>query len=106
MDPGFDEAVRELQTLTIRHAQLRDDLERYHSHVVEIERMFLAMRPQPAVDEATVKELKRKMVLSRPWREELNIAYRNLLTTVTELDGVVRQIQQCQNTIARHFAGR
>jgi DNA polymerase/3'-5' exonuclease PolX len=105
MAAGVDDIVRELHALTVRHAQLRDDLERLHTTVNDIEKRFLARRPSSTMDEATERELKRKMVLSKPFRDELNVAYRELLQTTMELDGIVRRIHQCQGMIANHFRG-
>jgi uncharacterized coiled-coil DUF342 family protein len=105
MHAELDKAGRELKSLTNRHAQLRDELEHFHDRVTEVEERFLAGRPGPAVDEPMERELKRKMILSRSWREELNSAYKALLATTTELDEVVERIHECQGLIASHFAG-
>jgi predicted nuclease with TOPRIM domain len=96
---------KELSALTARHAQLREELERLHRSVNDIEKRFLAKRPSDTMDEVTEKELRRKMILSKPWRDELNVAYRELLAVTIELDGIVKRIHQCQSIIATRFHG-
>ena len=96
---------RELQALTARHAQLREELERLHKSVNDIEKRFLARRPSNTMDETTERELRRKMILSKPWRDELNVSYRELLAVTIELDGIVKRIHQCQSSIATHIHG-
>jgi hypothetical protein len=102
---AFD-AERELNSLMLRHAQLRENLEVNLDRVSEIEQRFLSQRPWQTMNEATQRELRRKMILARPWRDELNVAYRALLATTIELDRAVQQIHQYQSVIANSVTRR
>jgi len=101
-----ERAEQDLLALTHRHAELRAQLERHVTHVKEVEERFLALRPGPRADERTLAELKKRMVLARPWREELNATYQAMLRTIQELDQVVRQIHEVQGVIARNVVAR
>jgi predicted nuclease with TOPRIM domain len=103
---SVEDVARELQDLTMKHAQLREQLEDNLGRVREIEARFLSRRPEEATDLTMQKELRRKMVLARPWREELNVAYKAILATTLELDGVVHRIRQCQDSIAQQIPRR
>jgi len=106
MVEGPADADRQLNNLMIWHAQLRENLEIQLWQVSEIERRFLSYRPADATNDATRRELRRKMVLSRPWREELNVTYKALLQTTMELDKAVQQIHNCQTHIASSITPR
>ena len=95
-----EQLEQELQQLTVRHAQLREDLEGLLRCVRELEERFISMRPTPPADDATKAELKRKMVLVRPWRDELNQIYRTIIANSAELEQVTRRIQAIQTTFA------
>ena len=100
------DADSQLNDLMLRHAQLRENLELQLWQVSEIERRFLSYRPADTTSEATRRELRRKMVLAKPWREELNVTYKALLQTTIELDKMVQQIHMCQTTIASSIPKR
>jgi len=96
-----------MQGLMLRHAQLREMLETQLSHVKDLEARFLALRPESSMeDEFTRQEIKRHMVLARPWREELNATYRSIIATASELDGVTGRIHQLQGMLASAYSRR
>lgn len=97
--PTLESVEQELQALTHEHARLRAELETRFARVREIEGRFLSLRPQ--VDPSTHQELKRRMILSRPWREELDAAYQALLATANELGAVTKRIHEAQLHAAR-----
>lgn len=101
-----ERAEQDLLALMHRHAELRAQLELHVMHVKEVEERFLALRPGPRADERTVAEIKKRMVLARPWREELNATYQAMLRTIQELDQVVRRIHEAQGVIARSLSAR
>ncbi len=96
----------ELHQLILRHAQLREDLERQLVHVKEVEERFLSLRPEGISDELTRGELRRRMVLAKPWRDELNVTYRAILATAAELDRITGRVHQIQGIIASRYARR
>ena len=96
----------ELHQLIQRHAQLREELEGQLSRVRDVEERFLSLRPEAPADEGTRSELRRRMVLAKPWRDELNVTYRAILATAGELDRITIRIHQIQNYIAGRFARR
>lgn len=93
--PQSLEAIeQELHALTAEHARLRSELEDRYHQVRSIEDRFLSLRPD--ADLAMQRELKRRMVLSRNWREELDQAYQSLLTTAHMIGAVTRKIHELQ----------
>lgn len=96
------EVERDLHDLTLRHARLRSELEERFSVVRDIEDRFVALRPH--VDTGVQQELRRKMVLSRPWREELDLAYQALLATTNEMAALLVKIHECQTRAAQMVA--
>lgn len=93
---------QELHELMVEHARLRDELEERFGRVRSIEDRFLALRPK--ADHATQRELRRRMILARPWREELDGAYQALLATAHRLGAVARQIHEAQLRAAQMAA--
>jgi hypothetical protein len=85
---------RELQNLAHWHAHYRNEIEEGFARIRGIEDRFLALRPQ--ADAPTQRELKRRMVLSRTWREELAQAYQSLLQAVHQIGIVTRRIHEVQ----------
>lgn len=97
----------ELQNLIAYHAQLRENLEGELLHVKEVEAKFLSLRPPSASeDTVTQQEIKRRMVLSKPVRAELNTTYRAIISTAAELENVTRRIHQIQTMLASAYARR
>jgi hypothetical protein len=103
MEVRPEDPDRQLNELMLWHAQLRENLELQLWQVSEIERRFLSYRPADSTNEVTRRELRRKMVLAKPWREELNVTYKALLQTTIELDQAVQKIHNCQTNIASTF---
>lgn len=98
---GLELLEEELHRLTQEYAMLRAELEERFHRVREIEERFLALRPE--ADRSVQRELKRRMVLSRPWREELDMAYQSLLATTHRIGEATRRIHDLQLRIA-HLA--
>lgn len=101
-----DPREEELHQLTLQHSRLREELESHLTHVKSIEDRFLSARPSADLDDKVRRELKRRMVLARPWREEMHDTYRAILATTTELSRVVQKIHDLQGMIARDLRRR
>lgn len=92
--PSIESLEQLLHDLMQEHTRLREELEDRFSRVRQIEERFLGLRPK--ADHSTQRELRRRMVLSRPWREELGQAYQELLGTTQRLGNVTRRIHEVQ----------
>ncbi|MDE1820314.1 MAG: hypothetical protein KGJ23_05990 [Euryarchaeota archaeon] len=90
----LDALEQELHNLSHEHARLRGELEERFQRVRAVEERFLSMRPDAGTE--VQHELKRRMVLSRPWREELDQAYQGLLATTNQIGAVTRRIHEVQ----------
>ncbi len=99
MEGDLEALERELQSLSHEHARLRVELEERFAQMRAIEERFLSLRPnaEPSVQH----ELKRRMVLARPWREELDLSYQALLATAQQIGLVTRRIHEVQLRVAQ-----
>jgi predicted nuclease with TOPRIM domain len=95
----LEQLEQQLHDLMMEHARLREELEDRFGRVRQIEDRFLGLRPK--ADHSTQRELRKRMVLARPWREELAQAYHELLGTTERLRDVTRRIHDVQLQAAR-----